>query len=98
MTRYFIITWRCPGGKSYFFRGDDRREIFLPYISAAVVQKGWVMDERYARIFDTFPVFLRTSLAKNFIVERLRVFHYDKEILPTQILRPTRRIRRTPPW
>ena len=96
--RHYVITWRCPGGELYFFRGDNRREIFLPYISKEVVRRGWVKDERYARIFDIFPVFTHSSFAKNFEVDRLRIFPYEKPIQRTQILRPTKRPRREPPW
>lgn len=98
MSKYFVITWRCPGGKVYFFRGDSRYEIFLPYISAKTVSRGWVHEEKYARVFDAYPVFAITSFAKNFIADRLRIFPYEKEILPTQVVRPIRRPRRNPPW
>jgi hypothetical protein len=94
MHKYLVITWRQPGGPTYFFRGDNRREIFLPYISADFVGKGWVEDHRYARLFDTFPIFSRQSFAKSFDMERMRVFTYDTEVLPTHLLRSVRR----PPW
>jgi len=89
--RYFVITWRPPGGELYFFRGDSRYEIFLPYISEKVVSRGWVRDEAYARVFDGFPVFTSRSFAKNFIMSRLNVYPYKGQIQPTHILRPIRR-------
>jgi len=91
MNGHFVITWRAPGGDLYFFRGDNRYEIFLPYISAEKVSKGWVKKEEHARVFTTFPDFTRTSLAKNFNADRLKVYPYVKEIMPTQLVRPTRR-------
>jgi len=93
MSRYFVITWRAPGGDIYFFRGDNRYEIFLPYISEKIVSKGWVRKEEYARVFDSFPVFTRTSFAKNFPADRMKVYPYEKEIMSTQIVRPTSRPR-----
>ena len=92
MVRRFVIAWRPPGGKPLFFRGDNRYEIFLAYISDDVTSsRGWVKDVEHARVFDTFPDFNRRSFAKNFNAERLRIFPYDGELLPTQVTRPTRR-------
>lgn len=94
----FVISWRAPGRERYFFRGDSRYEIFLPYISAEVVSQGWVKDIAHARVFDAFPVFTRTSFAKNFMEGYLRVFPYTAELLPTQIFRPMQRPRPRGPW
>lgn len=94
--RYYVITWRPPGGELYFFRGDSRYEIFLPYISTEIVSRGWVRDEAYARVFDGPPVFTANSFAKNFIMNRLNVYSYEKPLQPTQILRPIRRPQRHP--
>ncbi len=91
MSSYFIIAWRAPGDSPYFFRGDRRYQIFLPYISAQRVPKGWVRDEAYARVFDMFPVFGPKSLAKGFIADRLRIFPYEGPILPTQRFHPIKR-------
>jgi hypothetical protein len=93
MGRYFVITWRTLGGDLYFFRGDNRYEIFLPFISAGIISKGWVREEEYARVFNSFPVFTGNSFAKNFPADRLKVYPYEKEIMPTQIVRPTHRPR-----
>jgi hypothetical protein len=87
----FVITWRAPGGTLYFFRGDGRYEIFLPYISEATVQPGWVTGERFARVFTEFPVFTARSYAKGFNASRLKIYPYEKEVLPTQIVLPTKR-------
>ncbi len=100
MKKYFVIAWRPNGQAPYFFRGDNRYEIFLPYISKEVVSKGWVSNIEHARVFETFPDFGPKSLAKNIDTERLRIFTYEGELLPTQIVRPTHRPtnRRYPPF
>jgi hypothetical protein len=91
MKKLFVIAWRPKGQAPYFFRGDNRYEIFLPYISQEFVSEGWVRSIEHARVFDIFPDFGPKSLAKNIDAERLRIFSYDGEILPSQIKRPTRR-------
>ncbi len=100
MPKFFVVAWRPPGKKPYFFRGDNRYEIFLPYISEEHVSRGWVTDIEYARVFEAFPVFDRRSFSRNFNAERMRVFEYEGEILPTQIVRPIKRPsqRRHPPF
>ncbi|MES2006837.1 MAG: hypothetical protein V4436_01880 [Patescibacteria group bacterium] len=98
MKKFFVIAWRPNGQAPYFFRGDDRYEIFLPYISEEITSRGWVKDIERARVFDTFPDFGPKSLAKNIDAERLRIFPYEGEILPTQVVRPTRRPRRRAPF
>ncbi len=97
MNGCFVITWRPPGGILYFFRGDNRYEIFLPYISANKVSQGWVRKEEYARVFTTFPVFTAKSLAKNFDVTRLKVYPYEKELLPTANQSPATFVNEKPP-
>ena len=98
MKKHFVIAWRPVGREPYFFRGDNRYRIFLPYISEDVASRGWVKNIEYARIFDTFPDFDRRSYSKHFHTERLRIFLYEKEILPTQVVRPTKRPRRHSPF
>ena len=94
---HFLIAWRPLGSSPFFFRGDNRYEIYLPYISEEVVSRGWVRDVAYARVFGAFPDFSEKSFAKNFDVERLRIFPYKGDILSTQILRPTQRPSRDRP-
>jgi len=90
MTIYQVITWRAPGQRLWFFRGDNRYEIFLPYISESVVLKGWVDDEAYARVFEGFLSIDTFSLAKNFNAGRLNVYLYKKPLQPTQLFIPPR--------
>ena len=98
MRKHYVISWRIPGGGVYFFRGDSRYEIFLPYVSAERVSQGWTRQVEYARVFEAFPALDRHSFAKNFDAERLRIFPYEGEVLQTQVLRPTRRSpKRLPP-
>lgn len=91
MPRYYVITWRAPGGRPYFFRGDGRYEIFLPYISETHVPRGWVENDAYARLFEAFPVFTEKSLAKNFRADRLNIYPYESEVQPTHSIRPVKR-------
>lgn len=89
--RYYVIAWRGVGCHALFFRGDNRYKIYLPFISETQVSWGWVETVERARLFDTFPVFDRTSFSKNFNAERLCIYPYDEEPLPSQLLRPTKR-------
>jgi hypothetical protein len=94
MAYRYVITWRAPGAEPYFFRGDGRYEIYLPYISTTHVSPGWVKDVAYARIFDSFPEFNEKSCSKHFIADRMKVYPYEEDILPTQIILPRTRPKR----
>ena len=37
---YFVIVWRAPGGAPWFFRGDMRYGLYLPYISQELINQG----------------------------------------------------------
>ena len=95
---YLIIVWRAPGAEPYFFRGDNRYELYLPQISSSSVSRGWVRDERYARIFDGAVEFTSRTCSPTLNVSRLKVYPYEKPLLPTQIFRPLRRPRHRPPY
>lgn len=81
----------------YFFRGDNRYGIYLPHISKDHVSKGWVRHEEFARVFDSLPVFdfsiEEKSISKTLDGRGIRIFEYKKEVLPTQVFRPTKRPR-----
>jgi hypothetical protein len=90
MANYHVITWRAPGGCLWFFRGDNRYEIFLPYISEGVVSRGWVADEAQARVFEGFLSIDTFSLARNFDARRLNVYPYEGPLLKTQLFKEPR--------
>ncbi len=93
MPKYYIIGWRPTGKTPFFFRGDNRWEIYLPFTDISGPHKGWTINIEYARVFSTFPDFGPKSVSKGLDVIQLKVYSYDRELLPTQMLRPTKRPR-----
>ena len=95
MRNLCLIAWRPFARDAIFFRGDDRFEIYLPYISDAMVKRGelngWVRNEEHARVFEVPILFNERSFAKGFDKERFLISPYQGSILPTQIFRPLKR-------
>ena len=91
MPRYYVIGWRPHGKLPYFFRGDNRHEIFLPFVSNDGPTEGWVDDIVYARIFETFPCLDTKSISKHLDASRIEVYPHEEKLLPTQIFRPLKR-------
>lgn len=91
MPRYYVIGWRAPGMSPYFFRGDNRYPVYLPYVSEESLTKGWVTEIARARVFEGFPCLNKKSYSKHLDVTRIRIYPYEEEILPTQIYRPIKR-------
>jgi len=89
--KLYVIAWRPRGGKPFFFRGDRRYEVYLPFISEGYVSDGWKEDIAHARLFEAFPVFDSRSFSKRLDATRIRIFPYDGEVLETQVIRPIRR-------
>ncbi len=91
MQRFYVITYRSPGQHVFFLRGDGRYEIYLPYIGSDAIGKGWVYDAEYARLFRSYPVFDNKSISKYLDAQRIEVFEYKRPVLPTHVIRPTKR-------
>jgi|GEM_PF-2874443 hypothetical protein len=95
---YYIITWRPAGGDAYFFRGDRRHGLFLPFISEEKINEGdhvgWTPNIDYARVFEVYPVFERATCAKRLDVSRLKIFPFEGPLLQTHIFRPLKRQQR----
>ncbi|PIT91023.1 hypothetical protein COU17_02510 [Candidatus Kaiserbacteria bacterium CG10_big_fil_rev_8_21_14_0_10_49_17] len=91
--KFYVIAWRPHGRSPFFFRGDARYEIYLPYISNEYVSDGWVRDIAYARLFKAYPDFTARSFSKKLDASRIRIFPYDGDVLETHIIRPTLRPR-----
>jgi hypothetical protein len=95
MRKLCVLCWRPWKREALYFRGDDRYEIYLPYISEKLVErgqaKGWVEDVNYARVFETPILLEERSFAKQFIKEQFFIAPYEYAILPGQIFRPIRR-------
>ena len=106
MANYFVVGWHPDGSQPFFFRGDNRYEIFLPYISERLIKKldggsppGWVPNPDYARVF-TYPFdWESVKFSKHMdAIDRGRCkdWKYHGKILITQIFWPIKRPRRCP--
>lgn len=86
--KYYVITWRPSGERVFFFRGDNRYPIYLPYIGDDEISTGWVYSIKYARLIEGFPIYESNSISKSLDVTRLKIFEYRDDVLPTQVIRP----------
>jgi hypothetical protein len=102
MRNLCVLTWRPYQRGPLFFRGDDRTEVYLPFISDELLRergraKGWVEDIGYARVFEV-PVVIdpKRGASKRFLWDRFTIQPYREELYATQIFRP-RPPKRAPP-
>jgi len=101
-----VIGWRPFGQTPWFFRGGGESQLYLPLITDRLVEvvsspnargiartecNGWVTHVESARVFDVPVCFdTRRSFHPTLDLERLNVFPYVGDLLPTQIYRPLR--------
>jgi hypothetical protein len=100
--RYYLITWRAPGGMALFFRGDGRRKLYLPqpHISDVQTSGSWVRSDTHARLFDKFVALDDGVFGKGFVQSRVKVYEYAGPLLKTHLYIPSRlppKYNKTPP-
>jgi hypothetical protein len=106
MRKLCVIGWRPHGQAPWFLRGGNEPHVFLPKITDDLVWlvsrpnakglphsrfNGWVTNIAWARVFD-IPVYFDTkrSFHPDLDLDRVQIYPYDSEVLPTQIYRPIR--------
>lgn len=101
MRNLCVLGWRPHGHEPLYFRGDERYEVYLPFISDELIQKGlvrgWHENIAKARVFEVPVLLTARSFARGFLSDRLRIYPYEDVVLSTQIFKPIRRPGRPPP-
>lgn len=83
--RFWVIGYRLPGQEPVYFRGDGRYAIKLP----ALDRLGWVDEVENARLFVRPPDFGPESVSDTLDGSCIRIYPYEGEIGPNQVIRPT---------
>jgi len=94
VSKYYVITWRPRSERVFFFRGDNRYALYLPYIGDDYISPAWVYSKEHARLFEAYPVFDSKTISKKLDVDRLRVHEYKGVVLSTHTIRSLKRPQR----
>lgn len=97
MRKLCVIGWRPLGRQPWYFRGDQRREIYLPKITEELISQGsvpgWFEELHLARVFEMPIVLEDKSFHRDIDRSRFWIYDYDGQILPTQVFRRIERPR-----
>lgn len=96
--RYYIVYWRRQDGRIFYFRGTQRRKLFVSNET-----DDWTSEESHARLFETQPeVTNHSSFSKTLQTTLLqsKEIHYkgfDGTVLKSHLIIPEKTTKRRPP-
>lgn len=96
--RYYLVYWRRRDGRTLYFRGTQRRKLFI-----ANEKDDWISEESHARLFETQPEITdHRSFSKTMqttLLPRMEIHYkgFDGIVLRSHLIIPEKTTRRRPP-
>lgn len=95
--KYYIVYWKLPDGRMYYFRGQERRrKLFIRNLIA-----DWVTEPELARLFEDKPTFGDEEFAKKLqndpVRKKVQFKGFDGIVLRSHLIIPSKPIKRRPP-